>query len=76
MTMALSCCCLSGDGGSSGDLWLRLLRDGETKSSGGKFYTLMIYLDLERLGPRRSAGSGRFSGSTGEINGYWRRTGS
>ncbi len=37
--------------GSVADLWLRLMRDGEAKVSGGNLYTLMIYLDLEGLGP-------------------------
>ena len=37
--------------GSAGDLWLRLMRDGEAKAPGGNLYTLMIYLDLEGLGP-------------------------
>lgn len=37
--------------GSAADLWLRLLRDGEAKAPGGNLYTLMIYLDLEGLGP-------------------------
>ena len=37
--------------GSAADLWLRLLRDGDAKTSGGNLYTLMIYLDLEGLGP-------------------------
>ena len=37
--------------GGAADLWLRLTRDGEAKASGGNFYTLMIYLDLEGLGP-------------------------
>ena len=38
--------------GTAADLWLRLLRDGgEAKAPGGNLYTLMIYLDLEGLGP-------------------------
>ncbi len=38
--------------GENADLWLRLLRDkGEAKSPGTNLYTLMIYLDLEKLGP-------------------------
>ncbi len=37
--------------GEAADLWLRLTRDGEAKTGAGKPYTLMIYLDLEGLGP-------------------------
>ncbi len=38
--------------GETADLWLRLLRDkGEAKTPGANLYTLMIYLDLESLGP-------------------------
>lgn len=37
--------------GSNADLWLRLKRDREAHSSGDNLYTLMIYLDLEGLGP-------------------------
>ncbi len=38
--------------GSVGDLWLRLMRDrGEAKTSAGNLYTMMLYLDLEGLGP-------------------------
>ncbi len=36
---------------SAADLWLRLSRDGEAKTGGRDLYTLMIYLDLEGLGP-------------------------
>jgi hypothetical protein len=38
--------------GSVADLWLRLTRDrGEAKTSAGNLYTMMLYLDLEGLGP-------------------------
>ncbi|MCK5680026.1 flagellar hook-length control protein FliK, partial [bacterium] len=38
--------------GSFSDLWLQLTSDGGAeKSSGRSMYTLMIYLDLEALGP-------------------------
>ncbi|MBN2809439.1 MAG: hypothetical protein JXR80_08100 [Deltaproteobacteria bacterium] len=37
--------------GGAADLWVRLSRDGASRSAGSKLYTLMIYLDLEGLGP-------------------------
>ncbi|MEA3332817.1 MAG: hypothetical protein U9Q58_04395, partial [Pseudomonadota bacterium] len=38
--------------GSVSDLWLRLRRDGgEVETSAGNLYTMMLYLDLEGLGP-------------------------